>query len=192
MQRSFAYDYRGAENLANTRLLHRALYSGRVRWTSSVLVLLPSLIVFGLALVGMRSGWFGDYALAVLITAAAFAFLSVRVVAGWVNRRAYTRITGVAANEGREVTCEFRDDGYVFRTEFFELLQRWPGVDRMIVAPTGVMFVVGAHAHTVPARAFADAASRDAFIAWARERLTPEARARSTQGALVGWRAPAA
>lgn len=189
--RSFSFDYRGAEAVAHSRMLTRSLYTQGSRTSATMLALAPAVALFGAALLGFRLGWWGDYGVTALVVAAGGGIVLSRLTTQLVNARAYRKISGVASNEGMDVTYAFGDEGYAIRTPHFDGLQRWTGVDRIVAGGGAVMFVVGAHAHTVPARCFATTTERDDFLRWVLEKLTPEARARSAEGLPPGWRGDA-
>jgi YcxB-like protein len=182
MEKSFTYDYRSAEALGSRRALNRALYGGGRRWTPSMVLLIPALLYVGFALYSNWTMWLGDLTVFVIVGAGLALLVYIRFAAPRINQRLFARMSGVAALEGRTIAYEFGEDGYHIHTQHFDGFQRWAGVDRIVETKGMVLIVLGPNAHFLPARLFASAGSRREFVAWALQKLGPEARARSRIG----------
>jgi F0F1-type ATP synthase assembly protein I len=174
VDRKFTWQFSSNEASANARVLSRALY-GKARATYVAVLVTSVAAVLGVTLVGVYLGWWDDFSSAALIVGVGLAFLISRFVASRLAKRARSD----REIEGRTVEYEFGEDGYRIHTETFEGFQKWAGVDRIIDAKGSILFVLGLNAHFLPDRLFASIDARREFLAWALDRISPEARARS-------------
>lgn len=177
METRFALDYRNAEAAQSRRALSRALYRAH-RWGSAAIVI-PAVLYVAFAVHAWATLWPGTLTATVIIGAGLVLLIYVRVAAPILNRRRMARVSGLRDLEGRQVVYTFDDDGFRIETEHFDGFQKWAGVDRILVDQGTVLIVLGMNAHFVPGRLFTSAGQRREFVAWALQKLTPEARGRS-------------
>jgi len=177
LQTTFDYEFRVAERRAGARLLRRVLYPAR-RIDFNVVILIGPVALAAVALAGRFLGWWDETG-QFLGLVAAFAFLLLLRFGLRQMARKAPPPASVQANEGRQVKFVFSETGYSMTSEFFDGMQRWPGVHCIIAGEGVTLFVISDMAHILPDRTFATPADRTAFLAWALERLTPEAQARS-------------
>ena len=177
METRFTLDYRNAEAAQSRRALSRALNRGH-RWGSAAIVI-PAILYVGFAVHAWATLWAGSYTATAIIAAGLVLLAYVRITAPILNRRRLARVSGVRDLEGRQVAYTFTEEGFHIQTEHFEGLQKWAGVDRILVDQGTVIIVLGMNAHFLPGRVFTSAWQRHEFVAWALQKLTPEARSRS-------------
>jgi hypothetical protein len=174
LQTTFDYEFRVAERRVGSRLLRRQLYP--LKGANMVVVGVP-IALAAIASLGRYLGWWEVSAQLVGMVAALLLLFVLRYGLARMMRSIVP--PSVMANEGRRIRFEFSDDGYTMTSEFFEGRQRWPGVFYMIAGEGLILFVISDMAHILPDRTFATPEDRKAFLAWALDRLTPEARALS-------------
>ena len=162
-------------------MLHRTLYGGGragVAWA----IILPAVAYLAFSAHAYFTLWPGDLTATVIVGAGVALLAYIRLAAPWLNRRRFARLSGVASQEGRQVTYAFEEDGFRIHTEHFHAFQKWAGVDRIIAQDGMVMIVLGPNANFLPARMFPSNDAQREFVAWTLQKLTPEARARSVIG----------
>lgn len=180
METRFTLDYRNAEAARSRRALSRALHRGH-GWGSPAIII-PALLYVGFATHAWATLWAGNLTATAIIGAGLVLLVYVRIAAPILNRRRLSRVSGLRDLEGREVTYTFNEDGFHIHTEHFEGFQKWAGVDRILVDDGAVVFVLGMNANFLPGRVFTSALQQREFVAWALQKLTPEARSRSQIG----------
>jgi hypothetical protein len=180
VQKEFILDYRGAEAARSRRLLHRTLYGGDR--AASWAIVLPAIAYLAFSAHAYFTLWPGDLSATVIVGAGVVLLAYIRLAAPWLNRRRFARLSGVASLEGRQVTYAFEEHGFRIYAEHFDAFQKWAGVDRIIALDGMVMIVLGPNANFLPARMFQSSDAQREFVAWALQKLTPEARARSVIG----------
>jgi hypothetical protein len=181
VEKRFQFDYRGTEAALSRRILNRALYGGQ-KWGAAWPVVVPVLIYLGFAGHAYFTLWLGDMTAPVIVASGMVMLAYIRLAAPWFNRRRLARLSGAASIEGRQVAYEFEDEGFRIRTEHFEAFQKWAGVDRIIGRGGMVLIMLGPNAHFLPRRLFESEEEQREFLAWALQKLTPEAQARSKIG----------
>lgn len=182
MEKTFAFDYRKAEAAGATRALREASAASR-RGRLLAINATPAVLVFLFCLASYVFGWWGEWLLTVSIIACMVGLGVTRLVSPWLRRK-WAAPPARASLDGRRIAYAFEDTGYRISTEFFEGFQKWGGVERLVDGAEAILFVVGDHAHFLPHRLFASEAERRGFLAWALDRLMPEARARSRIGEI--------
>lgn len=181
----FTFDNRAAETVRCGRILRNALYPVWVRVAAFFAILLP--FAAYVAITGLACAWLADrlqlafeWTLPVFFLGLFAGLRGLQPLSRRVNRWAARKAGGIGLREGEEITVTADNSGVVIATAKTETLLRWSGVDRLIDRKGFAMFAVGSMAYFIPMRAFADVAQRQAFVDWARQRLTPEARAKSS------------
>ncbi len=181
MEKRFQFDYRGTEAALSRRVLRRALYGGQ-KWGAPWPVVAPVLVYLVFAGHAYVTLWLGDMTAPVIVASGMVMLAYIRLAAPWFNRKQLARLSGAASLEGRRVAYEFDDTGIRIRTEHFEAVQKWAGVDRIIGRGGMVLIMLGPNAHFLPRRLFESEEEQRDFLAWMLQKLTPEARARSKIG----------
>ena len=146
--------------------------------------MIPALLYVGFATHAWATLWAGTLTATAIIGAGLVLLIYVRVAAPILNRRRLARVSGLRDLEGRQITYTFNDEGFHIATEHFEGFQKWAGVDRMLVKQGTVLLVLGMNANFLPGRVFTSSLQQREFIAWALQKLSPEARARSQIGRI--------
>ena len=176
---SFTFRTGPRETLEVSRIVRGHLFPMQVQLAVFAASILP-------VLVGVAAGYAVTIATNSPANASVFilggvilGFLVARPFSKAANRWSMERLGGAAAAEDFEIAISFREDGVHFRTASVTAHSLWSGIDRIIDSHGSIYVVTGVAIQFVPARCFASDEERRAVLAFARERLSEQARQRS-------------